>query len=722
MKYDYDFKIEFALNEPFDIERVNNACRQHPNSKILVEVQNTKGITSQMIRQLGPNIAIRIAGGYDQERISRYGKDLNWDGAGEYYNDAVIYTRNETIKILEEMEKIEAGMSYYWSDIQKLLYAYDRLKAGIMYDPEYEHKSSNEIRSLRGLISKKTVCAGYAMILKEFMDRSNISCEYVEGYTGKDKNGRLIGGHAWNIVNIEGKKYPIDLTWDNTTFRKGNSKSFDWLGKDVSEFSRLHIPSQGEKTQNYEQTLSQIDPQIIKAISSQIGVERARDYKATTFTGLRDDGTKFIIAQIGDGVIDNTRYYRYYYVDVAKDGTRDLPLILYSKTNLVRSLDCKKFNRPLPPHYLEAFKNVLFSRENIANSLANNTFYIGELKKEGTGNQFEMVTSPQEISKPEKERNLFTYPTRRYTRSDGSVFIAQKMWKTPHNIKGFDVDAYDIFEMVEEEGKDVVKRNKVFTERDFFKDNRKTIVDKYLSRERLDRKVKENGGYIGYCNANGWHASNPELMSYYNTQRRIDIGALTPKKEEPAIKIPTFEELKDLASKYELFIDEDKISAMDASSVKIRDIKTGQLVTDKTTLDKARFANIWLNSAGVRYNDNEARPGEEYAFSEQAKELYDVICKELLASCKSGGVIDTATLYKNIGQKSNYKYNHEILVNLFRTPYQTEKINELFLQSLGINKSNGIPETLYNFGYANELIGNEPPYANLFNSEHERRR
>ena len=143
MKYDYDFKIEFALNEPFDIERVNNACRQHPNSKILVEVQNTKGITSQMIRQLGPNIAIRIAGGYDQERISRYGKDLNWDGAGEYYNDAVIYTRNETIKILEEMEKIEAGMSYYWSDIQKLLYAYDRLKAGIMYDPEYEHKSSN---------------------------------------------------------------------------------------------------------------------------------------------------------------------------------------------------------------------------------------------------------------------------------------------------------------------------------------------------------------------------------------------------------------------------------------------------------------------------------------------------------------------------------------------------------------------------------------------------
>ena len=58
-----------------------------------------------------------------------------------------------------------------------------------------------------------------------------------------------------------------------------------------------------------------------------------------------------------------------------------------------------------------------------------------------------------------------------------------------------------------------------------------------------------------------------------------------------------FEELKDLASKYELFIDEDKISAMDASSVKIRDIKTGQLVTDKTTLDRAKETKAILSKS-----------------------------------------------------------------------------------------------------------------------------
>ena len=173
MKYDYQYKITFKLNEPFDIDYIKNVCNQYPNVKILVEVQNTKGITSSMIRQLSPNVAVRIAGGFDEERCK------NGHFTGNEYTESVIYTRNETVKILEEIERVESGLNKNWSDIQKLLYVYDRLKTGIMYDPKFEHKLSSEIRSLRGLITKQTVCAGYALILKEFMDRNGISCEYV---------------------------------------------------------------------------------------------------------------------------------------------------------------------------------------------------------------------------------------------------------------------------------------------------------------------------------------------------------------------------------------------------------------------------------------------------------------------------------------------------------------------------------------------------------------
>ena len=696
MKYDYQYKITFKLNEPFDIDYIKNVCNQYPNVKILVEVQNTKGITSSMIRQLSPNVAVRIAGGFDEERC----KNGHFTGNG--YTESVIYTRNETVKILEEIERVESGLNKNWSDIQKLLYVYDRLKTGIMYDPKFEHKLSSEIRSLRGLITKQTVCAGYALILKEFMDRNGISCEYVEGYT--KANGT--GGHSWNIVNIGSKKYPIDLTWDNTTFRSGKSNSFDWLGKDIPTFSRSHHPVPSEKTQDYEHTLSQIDPQIVKQIYSLMGIGRSRDYRSTTYYGTRKDGSRFIVAQIGDNTINNTTYYRYYYTEVSKDGKKQLPLILYSDTNVTHLADCKNFGKPIPPNYEETVDNILFSRENIADSIAKKTYYIGKVRKGEVGNKFALISSYPEIPKPEEKRNLFVYPTRRFIRSDGSVFIAQQMFDTPHKANGIDVMRYDIFEMVNENGKEVLKRNTVFTERNFFKDTRQSMVDDYLSRERLDRKVGEAGGYIGYYDANGIRTYNPDLVKFFETSKKVDIDSLSRQRQQTntlIVQIPNFSELKDLASKYEIFIDSKDPFDSDISKIKIRDIKTGQIQTDKSIIDRAMFANIWLTSAGVKYYQDESRPGANYAFNEPAEELYNTICKQLLTSCKSKGVIDTVDLLRNIENNNGYKYNREIIVNLFRSPYQTEMINKLFLQSLGINQQAQKPEPLYTMSYAGEL-------------------
>lgn len=707
MKYDYQYKIAFKLNEQFDINYIKKVCNQYPNSKILVEVQNTKGITSSMIRQLEPNVSIRIAGGYNEERLTRNSNIKFGNGeTGEYYNSAVIYTKNETIKILEEIEKIEEGINKNWSDIQKLIYVYDRLKTGIMYDPKFEQKVSSETRSLRGLITKQTVCAGYAIILKEFMDRNNISCEYVEGHTKIDANGKRTGGHAWNIINIGDKKYPIDLTWDNTKFRAGKSKSFDWLGQDISTFSKTHHPNPEEKTQDYEHTLSQIDPQLVKQIYSQIGAWRARDYRSTTYNGIRKDGSKFIVAQIGDSTINNVTYYRYYYVEISKDGEEQLPLILYSDTNITHLVDCKNFGKHIPPNYEETIDNILFSRENIANSIAKKTYYIGKVRKSEVENKIELVSSCQEIQKPEYKRNLFVYPTKRFSRSDGSVFIAQQMFNVPRKTNGIDVMRYDLFETIKENGKSILKRNTVYTERNFFEDTRQSMIDDYLSRERLDRKVYETGGYIGYYDANGIKTYNPDLVKFFQTSKKIDIESLNSQKgkvNNTIKKLPDFDELKDLASKYEIFIDSRDPFDQDTSKIKIRNIKTKQIQTEKEIIEKAMLANIWLTSAGVKYNQNDSRPGINYAFNESAKELYDTICKQLLDSCRSNGVIDTINIFRNIENNNSYKYNREIIVNLFRSQYQTEVINKLFLQSLGIDKQVQHPEPLYTMSYAEEL-------------------
>ena len=133
-------------------------------------------------------------------------------------------------------------------------------------------------------------------------------------------------------------------------------------------------------------------------------------------------------------------------------------------------------------------------------------------------------------------------------------------------------------------------------------------------------------------------------------------------------------------------------------------IKTKEIITDKSIISKAMFANIWLTSAGVKWGTQESRAGETYAFNDMAEKFYGIVCNEILDSCKKKGFIDTVDILKNINDKSDYKYNEEIIVNIFRTPYQTELINELFLNSLSINQSKQKPEPLYNLGYAQSLI------------------
>ena len=691
MKFDYDGKIYFKPGQSFDINYVKNICKNNPNKKLLIEVQNTKGITSSMIKELGDNIAFRIAGGYDEERVNRKKNTLYTSGeTGEYFISAVIYSKNETIKILETIEKIESGINENWSDIQKLVYIYEKLKTSILYDPKFEDKLSSETRSLRGLITKQTVCAGYSMILKEFMDRSNIECEYVEGWTKKNHKG----AHAWNIITIEGKKYPIDLTWDNTKYRAGELSTFAWLGQSIKVFSESHFPEPEEKTQDYIHTLSQIDQKTIKQIYSIIGSNRTKDYKTTIYRGTREDNSKFIVAQIGDAKINGVKYYRYYFLE-----DNGLPLILYSETNLTYLVDSKKFDRSIPKGYETAITDILFSKENIMDSLSKRTFYIGRASKNEIGKEPDPVTSCNEIIKSEEKRNLFNYQTKRMKRSDESIFIIQKMDSKPIEIRDTKVFKFDILEMVKENGETVLKRNVVYTENDLFEDNRQRLKDDFLSRSRLNRKSKEYGGYIGYYDKNGIRRYNQSLLDFFGTSRRVEIEDLN----KPKYEIPKFSELKDLVSRYEIYIDSQNPYDQNPNNIKIRDIKTKSIVTDKKIFKDAMLANIWLSSAGIKYYEDDIRPGYNYAFNEAAETLYNAICKQLSLDCKLHKVIDTVSLLRNAPTINNYKYNEDIVLGLFRSKYQTAFLNTIFLESLGINNVEKSPQPLFSATYAYDL-------------------
>lgn len=692
MNSNYQSKIVFKFNEPFDVNYVNNVCRQHTNGKVLVEIQNTFGINSQLLERLDSNVSIRIAGAYDDTRLNIYiNQTFGNEDCKTYYYDSVIYTRNEAIKIVQEMEKVEKGINENWSKIQKVIYIYNSLKCGIMYDPKYKSRKSKDVRSLRGLITKQTVCAGYALIFKEMLDRQGIRCDYVRG-----------GGHAWNIVTIDGKMYPIDLTWDNTLFRSGSSNTFDFLGQDIDTFNKNHTPAKEEPLYGYQSKLSQINSDFIKNLFFRM--DHTRNYQSTTYHAIRNDKSEFIVAQIGDASFKGKKYYRYYYADILEDGRKSAPLILYSDTNITCLVDFKRFQKAIPPNYENAVVEMLFSKENIADSISKKTYYIGNVKKHSNSNKQQFVSSVQEIDKPSEKRDLFVYPTRVCRRSDKSVLIIQQMRDKPIDINGVKVMHYDILEMVNENGEEVLKRNRVYTEKNIFNDTRQEMIDNYLSRESLNRRCLDNGGYIGNYDKNGKIVYNSELVSYFESSRRIQFDDFYKKSDVLLGEIPPFEELKSLASKYGMIIDMDDPN--DISKVEIQDINTGKTLTDKSLIDKAIFANIWLSAAGVKHCYDEKRNGYLYAFNEEAEELYNLICRELTASSKNNGVIDTVDLFKNIDNMNDYKYNREIIVNLFRTPTQAGLINKLFLDSVGKNYHGHDPEALYSISYAGNLAYN----------------
>lgn len=95
------------------------------------------------------------------------------------------------------------------------------------------------------LVEKLCVCEGYARSMKYLLDSLNIPCTIVIG-KGTNSEGQT-ENHAWNYVEIEGKWYAIDATWDDPVII-GNgtlSQSFKYryFLKGSNEMAKDHTPS-----------------------------------------------------------------------------------------------------------------------------------------------------------------------------------------------------------------------------------------------------------------------------------------------------------------------------------------------------------------------------------------------------------------------------------------------------------------------------------------------
>ena len=92
------------------------------------------------------------------------------------------------------------------TDLHKVLSVHDYIVSHVEY--RYFDSVNN---GYHALVRGETQCYGYSQLFLRVMDRIGIPCEIVIC----DDVGNGVG-HAWNVVQIDGNWYHLDLTWDDS--------------------------------------------------------------------------------------------------------------------------------------------------------------------------------------------------------------------------------------------------------------------------------------------------------------------------------------------------------------------------------------------------------------------------------------------------------------------------------------------------------------------------
>ena len=98
---------------------------------------------------------------------------------------------------------------------------------------------------------KKTICTGYAYLVKNLANLANINCEIIDGYgrtVNSVESALKFPNHSWNAVQINNKWYLCDATWssgtidlDNYTFKFDYNDGYFLAAPEL--FAKDHFPN-----------------------------------------------------------------------------------------------------------------------------------------------------------------------------------------------------------------------------------------------------------------------------------------------------------------------------------------------------------------------------------------------------------------------------------------------------------------------------------------------
>lgn len=177
---------------------------------------------------------------YDNSEI--FWVDLNYEyiDYGESVEFSPVYRleKAEADKMTESVEdivkEIIKNSEKFATDYEKELFFHDYICQNTVYDETSFNDFGDTAYS--SLISGKSICEGYSRAMQLLLDRAGIRNYLVIGDGVTEENTEP---HMWNIVEIDGKNYHLDVTWNDT----GTEEGYGYLYFNVTDefISRDHL-------------------------------------------------------------------------------------------------------------------------------------------------------------------------------------------------------------------------------------------------------------------------------------------------------------------------------------------------------------------------------------------------------------------------------------------------------------------------------------------------
>lgn len=141
--------------------------------------------------------------------------------------DAKIKVQQQYLTNAEQEKYVDAQVAAIVANVPKeTMSDFDKVKFVndyIVKNTEYSTESIISPHSACAVIKEgKGVCQGYALLALKMLQAFGVETQYVVGevYTG---------GHAWNLVKVDGEWYHLDTTWNDPVPDRGNVVRYQYF-------------------------------------------------------------------------------------------------------------------------------------------------------------------------------------------------------------------------------------------------------------------------------------------------------------------------------------------------------------------------------------------------------------------------------------------------------------------------------------------------------------